>query len=308
MRFLRENIVLIGMGAGFVLLGALLVLAYFNASGKLQTAIRERERLSKTLEGFASGKGANESMIKWAQRRVEQVKQEGQRVRRECVDWNRRNYSVLKLEVADSAGVRRRINAFPIDEQQYEELSLRYFFTQRYRQELERMLAELKPTSPPTETEINAQAAQWEKYLQAEGVAEERRELGGPGARRSETLDFQTRGKRSAMLNRAREGAVYASLASLDNIYPMPTKNASFADLWKAQVNLWVTRDLITAIKETNAQAFAGLPQEQQTVINAAVKRLKSLQIEENYVRPEPPRTWKRRRTMKNTKNQGMDS
>jgi len=285
MRFLRENVFLIGTAAACVVIGALLVLGYFSASGKLEGAIRERERLSKTLEDFARRKGANESMINWGERRVERVERDGQRVRRECISWNKRNYSVLKLDVTDSGGVRRRVAAFPIDEQQYEELSLRYFFTQQYQEELKRLLAKLNPTSTPTPPEIDAQAAQWEKYLESGGAAEEAREFHAGGVRRSASLDAQTRGKRSAMLNRAREGIIYADLASLDNMYPMPTKNATFADLWRAQVNLWVTQDLVSAINETNHQAFAGLPEEEHTVVNAAVKRLKSCLL---YTSPSP--------------------
>ncbi len=286
MRFLRENIFLIGTAAACVAIGALLALSYFSASGKLDAAIRERERLSKTLDDFAGRKGANEAMISWAKRRVERVERDGQRVRRECVNWNRRNYSVLKLDVTDSSGVRRRIDAFPIDEQQYEELSLRYFFTQQYQEELKRLLAETNPTSTPTQMEIDAQVAQWQKYLEAGGAAEEGRELYAGGAKRGAAGDAQARGKQTAVLNRAREGMIYADLAALDNIYPMPTKNATFADLWRAQVNLWVTQDLLSAINETNRQAFATLPEDERTVINAAVKRLTSLQIAENYIRP----------------------
>ena len=96
MRFLRENIFLIGTAAACVVIGALLALSYFSASGKLEAAVRERERLSKTLEGFAHSKGANEPMIDWATRRVERVERDGQRVRRECVVWNKRNYCASK--------------------------------------------------------------------------------------------------------------------------------------------------------------------------------------------------------------------
>jgi len=108
-------------------------------------------------------------------------------------------------------------------------------------------------------------------------------------------------------LKKAEAGAVYVSpktLATvsdpnapggaagpeeLDVIFPQEVwkmADAPAAKLWQAQINLWLTQEIIAAIDATNQQSLAlrGGGARSATVPNVAVKRLLGIDIEEEYI------------------------
>ena len=74
----------------------------------------------------------------------------------------------------------------------------------------------------------------------------------------------------------------------LDVIFPKEvwkSADAPPAKLWQAQLNLWVTQDILTAIDTTNQQSLrTGGGVRKPTVPNAAVKHLGGIKIEEQYL------------------------
>jgi hypothetical protein len=101
-------------------------------------------------------------------------------------------------------------------------------------------------------------------------------------------------------VSKARAGLIYASPASLDVVFPRPEAREADAppDLrWGAQVNLWVSRDILEAINKTNLRALRrGALIRSAIVPNAAVKQLVKIEVQEGYVDVEPGATGRRSR------------
>ncbi len=107
------------------------------------------------------------------------------------------------------------------------------------------------------------------------------------GSRDSSGIDVteqaKEKGFQAVRIRKAREGQIYASVLSLDVVFPMESVTASDSQLWRAQVNLWVTQDIIDVIRQTNEQVLKRFPPDQHNVTKAAVKRLVSLYVNEGY-------------------------
>ena len=90
------------------------------------------------------------------------------------------------------------------------------------------------------------------------------------------------------MLIKARRGAVYVDPCAMDMVFTEASPNPPVVGLWQAQLNLWVTSDIIAAINATNEEAFAKArwAGPAADVLTAAVKRLARIDINENYVLP----------------------
>ena len=76
----------------------------------------------------------------------------------------------------------------------------------------------------------------------------------------------------------------------LDVIFPKEiwqSANAPAEKLWEAQLNLWISKDILSAINATN-RAAVRLADGRPTVPNAAVKQLLQIMVEEQYLMPQP--------------------
>ena len=91
------------------------------------------------------------------------------------------------------------------------------------------------------------------------------------------------KGLATVRLKKAQAGHVYAGKGSFDPVFTSAVANASYQDIWQAQVNLWVTKEIVRAINETNDKVFSSLPEGKQNVLTAPVKRLVGISIEKNY-------------------------
>lgn len=103
--------------------------------------------------------------------------------------------------------------------------------------------------------------------------------------------DAKTEATESLMHSHAGAGRIYVGIGNLDEFFPAPANNVPLEELWASQVNLWVTRDILAAIEETNQQALKTVPQEARenpSVLNAAVKRLVQIDITEAYFGLKP--------------------
>lgn len=86
----------------------------------------------------------------------------------------------------------------------------------------------------------------------------------------------------SARRDRARAGNIYASRESLDPVFAWGSTITAPQDrlLWHAQVNLWVTQDIIRAISQTNKAATQALS-DKPSVLALPIKRLVRMDITE---------------------------
>jgi len=107
---------------------------------------------------------------------------------------------------------------------------------------------------------------------------------GSGSASGSISAKAQKDGLESIRLKRAKMGRVYADMAAfVDPVFGVNDSEADDIQLWQAQVQLWVAREVIEAIRETNDQVLAKLPEERRNVIDAPVKHLVSLQVDRDY-------------------------
>ena len=135
-----------------------------------------------------------------------------------------------------------------------------------------------KETSPlVTETGIPPEEGRmWPAARQPAGAGS-----GEPGtASRAQQIATTT-----LKVRKAHEGLMYLSGNALDMVFPRPMANTTPSQLWRAQVNLWVTSDILVAIGQTNQQVLriAGAEIKKETVLNAAVKRLVAIDVEDDY-------------------------
>lgn len=92
------------------------------------------------------------------------------------------------------------------------------------------------------------------------------------------------KGLQSIRLKRSNSGQVYVTEEALAPVLLGNEVNASDTDLWNAQLGLWVTGDILSAIGETNRQVLGRIEEKNRNVANAPVKRLKSLNLKGYFV------------------------
>lgn len=162
-------------------------------------------------------------------------------------------------------------DVFPIDEKRKGDLGLDLLIIREYTRVLDDMIApgegDLRPTAQATAEEVRKQAI----------ILKERF---GPEA--------EGKAKESMRIEKAQAGLVYIEDAALDRYFmvdvqtrkPKETK-ATSKRIWEAQVNLWVTREILDAISATNAEVTG--QQKKADVLCSAVKRLVKLNITESF-------------------------
>lgn len=322
MKFLRENVFLIAV-AGIVLVGGGGLLAgYAMISEKVDKAVEQRTTMARTLKGLEDN-GANADMADAAKVYIGVIEASAGTVKDKCIQWNRAQMQVLALPIPGSAPK----PAFPYDEQDYRDRGLGYVFTKTYVEAMQGLLNSLRPTAPPTDGEIQSQQVQWQNRLMQWKLLEVGKSppIGGfrpEGEETEEGMAYNPtlaplptpettgmyapttpysptgvdpavaeeatrKGRDSAMLLKARRGAVYTDPSALDMVFTEAMPNPTVESLWRAQLNLWVSSDIIAAINATNQDAFSKVPSgASHDVLAAAVKRLALIDVNETYVLP----------------------
>jgi len=310
MRFLRENLFLVIVVAVVLLGGGALVAGYLRLSKDTDSAAGDRVQLAGNFSQLAGGGGANAAMVESAEKRAEVVKSAVAKVEQVSVDWNRANFPVFQLP--EEGG--KTVPAFPIDEALYRDQALDYTFTRVYLEEMNKLLASLKPTISPTDRDIESRTIQYDTRLQLQQQAEAERTRTAGGSQRtfstaaptgetaapsgspyatvgggaSVSEEARQKGLQLAMIDRAKAGVIYANLASLDMYFTEEARNRPYSDLWQAQLNYWVNSDIIGAINQANQEVLGKLPPEDRNVLNAPVKHLVRIDVAENYVQAAP--------------------
>ncbi|MDY6914646.1 MAG: hypothetical protein SVT52_09365 [Planctomycetota bacterium] len=307
MRFLQENIFLVVLIVVVVVIGGILMVMSLSAAGDVADKIARRSELSSRLQRLQTAR-VNREVVNAERVRVEAVRAGAEEVARASVEWNRRNYPVITMSANNDL-----VPAFPIDPEKYKQYGLNYVFTQKYIAAMQKLLAELKLTRLPTQEELEDEAVQWQRKL--ERIHERRQRLstkdkdretpqpktgiptepgrpwggrpptGGSDKEQSSTFRAQQIATTTLKVRKAHQGLMYLSDNALDMVFPIPMANTTPSQLWRAQVNLWVTSDILVAIGQTNQQVLrsAGAEIKKETVLNAAVKRLVKIDVEDDY-------------------------
>jgi len=303
MEFLRQNVFLLGVIISVLVIGGMLMAMNAGANSEVDRMVNERTELAGSLRTVNRPKLVNRRVVAARQQYVEQVRTASEQVRLDSIAWNKRNYDVIELSVEG-----KNVPAFPINSALYKRHSLKLTFTETYLDELWVLLESLSVTTKADPEEIDEEAKRVQDVLRRRKESESLNRGApapeaspatpyGPGAlvvppphlRARSAVVGQTGIEPEArkiatelvQIRRAKAGRIYASWDSLRPTFEEPDVNPSEAKLWEAQVDLWVTQDVILAINKTNQQAFYGGGNEvrKPNVLNAAVKRLVSLKV-----------------------------
>lgn len=262
MRFLRENLFFVVLVA-VTLVGATVGLGYYLTSD-VSEKLASRTKVSRALTKLSKNRRkVNATIVSDLRERIDVIRNSATKDAQDAVNFNRSNLQTVQLPV----GATRMRPAFPIDPVEYNNRGLYLVFIKQYGKALNDMLAwdPLKRVVLPTRDEIK----------QEEGRLKER---------------FKDQAYRQAVLSmrvkKARSGMVYIGDDALDRYFTNETR-ASDTQLWEAQVNLWITREILQAIATTNRQLAterlkAGVGSPDADVLSAAVKRLVKINITES--------------------------
>lgn len=263
MKFLRENIFYVILVGGALALIGLLMAVSTSISGSVQVELDKRQVSADALAMLR--KPVSKEMVSAKERQLKDMQDKAKALRDLSVKWNKEDFKVLMLPVDDGS-----VPAFPIKAKLYEEEALGARLTEVYVSEYDALINSLKPTDLLTEKDVQGQVAlRKTEFSQA---------LTPPPDPDKQALED---GRIMAMLKTARAGTVYVTKGeSLSMVFRAYQAQATPQDVWAAQVNLWITRDIIQAINKTNEDAMKHLPDDQKNVINAAVKRLVKAEID----------------------------
>jgi len=284
MEFVRKNLFLIIVGAVVLVVGGAMVVMKLGADDKTDQKSALRTVATQSLQNLARGK-ISRWRVEAEKARVETVQGAAKEVAEACIEWNRKNYPVLSVTPRGST---KAIPAFPVDEKQYETLNLKYDVTQTYYKELVALLEPLRRAVPPMEAEIEDEIIVQTKIIVARLKRERQRALAAgkepPPDPGTGAIATEARKKASDVvrLKKASGGLIYASENSLDVVFPDPDPLAPFEKLWQAQVNLWVTGDILAAINAVNTTATEGVAR--KDVLTSGVKRLLKIEVQDEYV------------------------
>ncbi|HDZ21444.1 MAG TPA: hypothetical protein ENH78_09145, partial [Phycisphaerae bacterium] len=281
MEFIRQHLVLIIVGVAVVVIGGLLLTANMSLDDNIQAAVKERENLGNKLRNLYR-RPINQEIVDAEEQRVESVKAGLEQVINDSTKWNSRNLEVLAATVVDETGEQETIHAFPIDRAVYTQwgMHLKYNLTTSYIERLKAMLEPLKAATPATEEDVDDAVPVWINNLRATDEW------------RAAKPDDPALVKQARMAARdavrqesVRDKLIYADASALDFVFTQPTTDATEKQLWQAQLNLWVTRDVLAAIGKTNDAAITALQQGDPdktitpSVAQSAVRRLWKLSV-----------------------------
>ncbi|MBL7133717.1 MAG: hypothetical protein ISS78_06435 [Phycisphaerae bacterium] len=305
MRFIRENIFLLSTVGVVVLIGGIMLACGTNIGADVDRALSTRQKLSNQLARLRQPP-VNTDIVEAERERVEEVLATQQAVVDMCIAWNRRNYQpfVLPFDAEDGP---REVPAFPVDRQLYRHYNLAFNAARVYRKELNKLLATLRPVVPPTKEQIEEEKSLWEKKLQdewrgREGTrrnAAEAVEDGNIAETDTPARDADAKpepptaqqaldmAQKALLVKHAQNAMIYAPSEALDWVLPVQVLvPPPISQIWQAQLNYWITKDIIAAIcaSNDNSAGLAKSRKETPSVLNAAIKELVKIEIDENYV------------------------
>jgi hypothetical protein len=300
MQIIRQNLFLVIVG-GVLVVGAGVLLAMTHQKDDQKALmLQEREKVAQDIRRIPTGgfiklperAGDLPVQIKELKARLDELKDEDDKVKAECADWNRRTYKVLQLRGEDKP-------AFPDVERIQKAGYLVLAFKDAYREELANILASMSPVTPVTrgamDEEIHLHRIRLQQNAELEAAAQRKNHpTSNPdskpaGEETGVTTDFTAQATDQAvktlMLRQATQGGkVYVSPQAMDSVFGASREHsATVEELWQAQANLWVQGDVVQAINDANDESAALMHAKQASVLTSAVRRVIKINVNKNY-------------------------
>lgn len=272
MQFIRNNLFYVVLLALTVLFAVGELVYYFV--GDIDTHVEKRTKLSAELETVRKNldsRQVNDEKLKALAARGLAVKEAAKADEEATLQFNRRNFKVLEIPFGGAPEP-----AFPIDSAKYVKWNGRWEFSTKYIETIEGLLKQprLRGIEPPTTKDVEAAVTA----------------MTTPGSK-PEVVKKLARQK--VILDWTQKGALYLGDKILDRIFTEPVNAATDEKLWEAQVNIWVTEEILRAIITANEElaverdkALGGGAGE-GGVTDSAVRHLLSINIDENFAMPK---------------------
>jgi len=288
MRFLKENTFLTVL-MGVVVVSAVVLLGFVSKNSAVSKELDKRKNVAGELTNVVRGKLVGPKAVDSSKVSVKLAEKMSKELRQEDIEWNRRNLEVLELPIPG----RDPIDAFPLQENLYEQYGLRYTFRTQYGGAILSLRQTLKPVLL-SEDQIAAEIAKEQKRIESElmhKAALERKEEdegaeSGSTVRPRGSVDAgiaaraAEQARENVTIRLARRGRMFVDQGAMDDYWAdVPfSPMIAFDKLWEAQVNLWVHQEIFRAINTTNSDVL-GAGGKSDDVVNAPIKRLVSVTI-----------------------------
>lgn len=315
MQIIKQNLFLVIVGGVLIVgSGVLLAMKYQKADQEDQM-MREPRGLVEDIRRIPTGSiiklseksGELPQQIKELKARLDELKDEDEKVKSGCIEWNVRTYKVLQMRTK-TRDKEVSVDAFPNVDQFKNAGNLCLLFKNTYRTALENLQASMSPVAPITQEEVDAEINLHLVRLQQDAALEaaRQRKLSSKPAADSEgekdhrvhavrseggpALDFgaQARDKavKTLMLRQAtRKGnQIYINPGALESVFANWVEpSATATELWQAQLNLWVQGDIVQAINDANKYSAELVRAKEPNLLTSAVKRLIKIHVEKDY-------------------------
>jgi len=270
MRFVRENLFYVILAA-VVVIGSGVAIFYYIGSD-IGNSLDRRQKLSRDLKRLAKHKPkVNNDAVEDMKARIERLKQANDGDLQACLKFNREYLPIIRLKVSEASSE----PAFPVDAAKYSAEGLYLRFFEEYTRQIDLAISPrrqgLLPTVPPTLQEVEDERVKLaEKY--------------------TDSIEASQKAAQSVKLSKTENSLIYIDPGALDRYFPQRQSRAvPDVKLWEAQVNLWVTNEIIQAIITTNQQWLAeqqspGAPAIVPSVPRSAIKRLIKILVTETIV------------------------
>lgn len=266
MDFLRKNLFFVILpGSVLVLIVALGLVRSVGPQSDVEQELQKRQALKGTIGGLSRQQPVNGETLEGKKQWVNDIRSLAVGIQQKTAEWNRRNYQVLQVVLPDG----RKFQAFPVNKEAYEKSMMTDPVTREYINRYNALLDSLEAVAPVSvEKEVKPLA----EIKQVELARDSRIERGQIPEKAEEVA------RNELTLKRAADGRIYVDRkdAQLDRVFTEPKTIPNYLDLWHAQVNLWVTTDILTAIREVNGGSG-------RTIYSTPVKRLVATDIDEAY-------------------------
>lgn len=311
MNIIRQNLFLVIIGAIVVVVGTIELVMYAGGSSAIEeTYIAPRQQLDTEIASLGGGMPSPQysddlnKRIKDLNEILQKVTANSQGFNNDLSDPARAKYPVMRLQGG--------VAAFPVNKQ-YEQSSLIFNFVETYNKQIKAMIASVNAATLADPNYV----AEWtkdhgtrlqEQFQREKDALDKERAEGTTESRGNERRDLPTIGTfdpRGVMnvggdagqqaardaevffkLQNAKSGTLYMDPNALDRCLP-DTRSARSQyepqQLWEAQINLWLQQDIIGAINQTNDQVRKARKLDTLTVADAAVRRIKSIDVTETY-------------------------
>lgn len=326
MRFLKNNIFYVGLVLAMVLIGGAILLLRRGLAKENDESQQKRQAAVAAVASLAHKPLVNQQVLDALKYAVTRDRQEGREVAEQSARWNRMAYNLLELPKYEGDRKVGTVPAFPIDAELYDRHALRFHFAREYNRQLAASLGKLNAIAPPSDEEIAVAVLRAEDRLRQAAKREaDRREAlesretppeagrmrapgpdamglrprgvpgpdtsfversGGSAERFRGGEQAKQEGFAAAVTAKAQTGLIYAVVENLNPAIAPSETGADDKKLFSAQVGLWITRDILEAIRLTIRDSLR-TPDGKvlaATVLNSAVKRLVTLDVDEDFV------------------------